>query len=229
MPEVLRFFKDYEVFIYLILGILAVWQLRKFILAWAELRSAAFGLEQESARRRLNWAVSTLVLILFLAVAEFGLVSVVVPNYPGTLPTPTLDLLATPTATLEGTQAVMEGGPATPAPTPLPLEADGCVPGQIEILSPEEGETVQEVVEIRGSADVANFGFYKFEVTSAQEINWQTIQAGDEPVQDDQLGFWDTTRFAPGEYILRLIVTDNQGEASAPCSVRLRVEAPPEE
>ncbi len=229
MPEVLRFFKDYQVFIYLILGILAVWQLRKFILAWAELRSAAFGLEQESARSRLNWAVSTLVVILFLAVAEFGLASVVAPNYPGTVPTPTLDLLATPTVTLEGTQVVLEEQPTTPAPTPLPLEADGCVPGQIEILSPEEGEAIRDRVEIRGSADIANFGFYKFEVTSAQEITWQTIQAGDEPVQDGELGFWDTTRFAPGEHILRLIVTDNQGEASAPCAVRVRVEAPSEE
>lgn len=228
MPEVLRFFKNYEVFIYLALGIMAVWQLRKFILAWADLRSAAFGLEQESARTRLNWSVSMLVVLFFLAVAEFGLVSVIVPSFPGTLPTPTLDLLATTTPTLEGTQEVLEGQPATPAPT-SPPEESGCIPGQVEILSPEGGETVQDVVEIRGSANIANFGFYKFEVSPTQESNWQTIQAGDLVVQEDQLGYWDTTRFTPGDYVLRLIVTDNQGEASAPCSVQVRVVAPTEE
>ena len=225
MADVLRFFKENEVFVYLILGILAVWQFRKFMLAWDELRSAAFGLERESARIHLNWAASMLVLVFLLAVAEFGVVSFIVPSVPeaSPLPTPTLDLLATPTTTLSpGQPAVL----VTLAPSTE--QENGCLPGQIEITSPQSGETVQDVVEIMGTADIPNFGFYKFEISAANAQSWLTIQAGDVVVQDDRLGYWDTTQLPVGDYALRLVVTDYQGYALPPCGLLVRVDAPSE-
>ncbi len=228
MADILHFFKNNEVFVYLILGILAIWQIRKFTLAWDELRSAAFGLERESARSRLSWAASMLVLVFILGVAEFGLVAFVAPAVPGASPllTPTIDLLATPTITLEIEQGA-EVVNATSAPT-LQSEDTRCIPGQIEILSPEAGETIQGVVEILGTADVPNFGFYKFEMANLNNPNWLTIQAGDVPTTEDRLGYWDTSRLPAGDYALRLIVTDNQGDALAPCTIQVRVEAPEE-
>ena len=103
MGEILQFFKENEVFIYLILGIFAVWQFRNFILAWGELRNAAFGLERQSAQSRLNWVATILIFMFILGVGEFVLVSFVVPTVPDASPliTPTLDLLASPTITLE--------------------------------------------------------------------------------------------------------------------------------
>ncbi|MBM3143480.1 MAG: hypothetical protein FJ010_00665 [Chloroflexi bacterium] len=230
MASVLRFFENNEIFIYLILGILAVWQIRKFTLGWDELRSAAFGLEQESARTRLNWAMSMLVLIFILAVAEFGLVSFVFPNIPEASPllTPTLDLLATPTITLEAAEQLIETGNTAPS-APIQAEDIGCIPRQVEITFPSNGETVRDVVEIYGTADIPNFGFYKFEMASVNDANWLTIQAGDVAKKDELLGYWDTSRLPVGDYALRLIVTDNQGNASEPCSVQVRVEAPSED
>ncbi len=230
MASVLQFFKDNEVYIYLILGILAVWQIRKFFLGWDELRSAAFGLEQESARARLNWATSMLVLIFILAVAEFGLVSFVLPNIPEISPllTPTLDLLATPTITLEATNQASEPENAAPSVS-IETQDVGCIPGQVEITAPSNGETVRDVVEIFGSADIPNFGFYKFEMASTDDANWLTVQAGDVPMNEDLLGYWDTSRLPTGDYALRLIVTDNQGIASEPCTIQVRVEAPTEQ
>lgn len=229
MAAVLEFFKNNEVFIYLILGILAVWQIRKFTLAWDELRSAAFGLEQESARARLNWATSMLVLIFLLGISEFGLVSFVIPNVPSASPilTPTLDLLATPTITLsaEGESSGAEN--AAPIAT-LPAEESGCIAGEIEITFPPNGETIRNVVEIYGTADIPNFGFYKFEMTPVNNINWLTVQAGDIATKEDRLGYWDTSRLPVGDYALRLVVTDNQGVALEPCTVQVRVEAPEE-
>lgn len=224
MAEVLRFFKNNEVFIYLILGILAVWQIGKFTKAWDDLRSAAFGLEQESARSRLNWATTMLVMIIILGIAEFGLVSFITPGIPGATPllTPTLDLLATATITLDPNQESDQVPNATPQPT-VQTEENSCRPGQLEITSPQTGETVQDVVEIFGTADITNFGFYKFEMAAINDTTWLTIQAGDVPVTNDLLGYWDTSRLASGEYILRLIITDNQGNSSAPCSVRVNV------
>jgi hypothetical protein len=64
--DILRFAKDWEVFIYLILGIFVVWQIRKFALAWGELRSAAFGLERESAQGNLNWSISMLIIVFLI-------------------------------------------------------------------------------------------------------------------------------------------------------------------
>ena len=229
MASVLEFFKNNEIFIYLILGILAVWQIRNFTVAWDELRSAAFGLEQESARARLNWATTMLVLVFLLGVAEFGLVSFVFPNIPGTDPllTPTIDLLATPTTTLVAADENSGTDNSAPAAT-LPAEVIGCIPGQIEITFPPNGETIRDVVEIYGTADIPNFGFYKFEMSPVNNINWLTVQAGDVPTKDDRLGYWDTTRLQVGDYALRLVVTDNQGNALEPCTVQVRVEAPEE-
>ena len=226
MGEILRFFKENEVFIYLILGGFAVWQIRNFILAWGELRNAAFGLERESAQSRLNWVATMLILVFMLGIGEFVVVSFVVPKVPDASPllTPTLDLLASPTVTLvPGSQAV-EITPAVAVETPT----NGCIPGQIDILSPQNGETVQDIVEIIGSADIPNFGFYKFEMAAISDTSWLTIQAGDTITREGRLGFWDTTRLSPGDYGLRLILTDNQGESSPPCTIQVRVDPPSE-
>src|SRR5512139_2765133 len=101
MDEALQFFRDYEIWIYVILGILALWQIRKFALAWEELRGAFFGLEREAAQSRVNSAATMIVILIIMAVAEFTIVTFVIPTLPGAnlLPTPTLDLLATPTTT----------------------------------------------------------------------------------------------------------------------------------
>ena len=103
MGEILRFFKENEVFIYLIIGIFLLWQVKQFGSAWRELRNSAFGLERQSAQSRLNQVTYSLLILFMLGIIEFVLVSFVVPNVPAASPliTPTLDLLATPTAVLE--------------------------------------------------------------------------------------------------------------------------------
>jgi len=65
-------------------------------------------------------------------------------------------------------------------------------------------------------------------MTTISDGNWLTVQAGDVATKEDRLGYWDTTRLPVGDYALRLIVTDNQGVASEPCAVQVRVEVPEE-
>ena len=224
MEEAMRFVRDNEILIYLVLGVIAAWFLRKFGLAWRELREAAFGLERETAQARLNWAASILVFLLILGVIEFALVSYVVPTIPGAAPlfTPTIDLLATPTVTLDPN---LPPGAATVIPEPtLPPGDSACIPGQLNISSPENGETIRGVVNIIGSANIQNFGFYKYETAPANDPTWLTIQAGNTTVDNDVLGPWDTTRLNPGDYYLRLVVTDNAGNSLPPCTIQVRVE-----
>ena len=200
MDEALRFFKVNEVWIYFLLGLGAVIYIRKFAMAWRELRGATFGLERDSAQSRLNQAASVLVLLIMMAVAEFVVVSFAAPLLPGTspLPTPTIDLLATPTTTMPAAGSDEEGIQSLPTPILLPtveLDTNSCVPGQLMISSPESDEVLSGEVEILGTADSADFGFYKLEVARRQEPLWLTIQAGREAVQDGVLvGNWDTSR-----------------------------------
>jgi hypothetical protein len=231
MEEALSFFRAFEVWIYLLLGLAGLIFIRRFIVAWQELRSAAFGLERESAQARLNQAASVLVLILTMAVSEFLLVYFVAPAMPGAMPllTPTLDLLATPTTTLaEATLLPGEPLSATQPAIPQLFSASDCVPGQIEITFPENGQEVSGVIQVVGTADIPTFGFYKFEIRRPDDPIWLTIQAGNTVVHDGNLGDWDTSQLTPGEYQLGLVVVDNQAQASPPCIVQLSVARPPE-
>ena len=232
MEEALGFFRAFEFWIYLLIGLGALFFIRKFVLAWQEIRDAAFGLERENAQARLNQSATMLVLLLSIAVSEFILVYFIAPTIPGTItqPTPTLNPLSTPTITLSATTPIAEGNVANQQPS-LTLEAvnSGCVPGQIKISYPLEGIEVSGVVEILGTADTPNFGFYKLEIKRPDETIWLTLQAGNEVVQDNKLGDWDTRRLTPGEYQLGLVVVDNQAQASSPCIVNLRVVRAPDE
>jgi hypothetical protein len=206
--------------------------MRRFILAWQELRGAAFGLERESAQSRLNGAASVLVLLLTLAVVQFILVSFVAPTIPGAipLPTPTLDLLATPSlaaAPITPQVGVLETSP-TPGPTGV-FATTGCIPEQVFLTSPQENQEVFGVVDVLGTANIPDFAFYKLEIKRPQENIWATLQAGNTLVQEGKLGVWDTRRLAPGEYELSLVVVNSAAATSPRCTVKVRVTLPPAE
>jgi hypothetical protein len=232
MEEAISFFRALETWIYAFLGVWGLITIRKFFLAWQELRGATFGLERESAQNNLNRSASILVLILTMIVSEFVLVSFIAPTMSGPvdLSTPTLDLLAAPTITLPA------GSTAAEAPDPseiAPLSEEmislsaSCIPGEIQIEIPKNGEEIRGVIPIVGSANTPNFGFYKFEIKKPDETTWLTIQAGNLPVVNGKLGDWDTSRLTPGEYQLALVVVDNQAKSSEPCIVQVRVSSPP--
>jgi hypothetical protein len=236
MVEAISFLRKYEVWIYMAAGAIAIWQVGKFILAWRELGKAAFGLERENSQYRLNTAAAFLVLMLLTVVGEFMVVSFVAPAVPGAIPIPTstLDLLATPsitlpppTPTLSGTEqaagTVQSQGTAQPAALP---EQSVCVTGQVMITDPKDGQEISDIVTLKGTASIPNFGFYKYEVARPGDPSWLTIGGGRNPVVNDKLGDWDTTTRVPGEYLLRLVVTDNAGNYLPACVIRVRI-APP--
>jgi hypothetical protein len=229
MEQVLQFFRTYELWIYIILGVLGLWQIRKFALAWEELRGAFFGMEREAAQSRVNSAATMVVIFIIMAVTEFTIVTFVAPTVPGAnpLPTTTLDLLATPTTTLP---APTQNPNATPGSTPTPGEvaaAEGCAPGQVNLTLPSNGDRISGSTKIRGSADIPNFGFYTLQIAHPGDTVWLPIQVGQQAVKNADLGTWDTSRLAPGAYMLELVVTDNVGKAMTPCAVQVTVEAVP--
>jgi hypothetical protein len=229
VEEAVRYFKDYEVWIYAGLGVIAIYALIRFILSWEELRRAAFGMERDMAQDRLNQAAVLLILLLTMAAAEFSLVTFIAPTMPGAnpLPSPTLDLLATPTVTILAPFGENPQVLETPLPSPTTLPGQGCTPDQVVITEPQDGSTVSGVVVVSGTADIPNFGFYKYEIARLSETAWLSINAGEQVVQNGVLGEWVTNVLPPGDYQLRLMVADNQGKFMPPCIIQVRVSAAP--
>lgn len=228
MEQALQFFKTFELWIYVFLGALIFWQIRRFAMAWEELRGSFFGMEREAAQAKVNSAATMVFLLIIMAVAEFTIVTFVVPTLPGANPlaTPGLNLLATPTITLPApTQDPDKTQAATPTPSELPA-AEGCTPTQINLSSPQNGERISGNVTIQGSAEVTNFGFYSLQIARPGDTIWLPIQVGQQPVKNDALATWDTSSLAPGEYLLKLVVTDNIGTELSPCTIQVTVEPP---
>lgn len=235
MSEVARFFQTYENVIYFILGVGMMVYGWRLWMAWQEMRAAIYGLERSSAQSRLRRSAIYIIVMLALGLAVFSLVTFVAPLVVTEIemPLPTANLFLEPTeaaATVSAEEAELAAlATATPLPT-VAVTTAGCIPGEVEITSPEPGEAVAGTVTVTGSANVPDFGFYKFEVASLEEELWLTIQAGRTAVIDgDLVKSWDTSLFAPGQYVIQLVVTDNNGDALEPCRVQVRIGSPPEE
>jgi hypothetical protein len=225
MEAVFRFLGSYEVLIYLLLAIGAMFTLRWLLQSWSEWREAIYGLEREFAQRRVAQSLAVLLLIIGLAFGELIVASFVIPSMPASvfLPTATLSLLLTPTGTISPEMATSLA--LTPVvASPQGQSVNGCLPGQLEITSPETGSEVSGIVTVVGTVDVPDFGFYKYEVAPQGTENWTTISAGREVIHDGDLAAWDTTEWSPGDYLLRLVAFDNRNQSYPPCIIPVRIK-----
>lgn len=226
MGAVYRFLAAYEGLIYILLALGGLFAFRWVWKSWREWRDSVFGLEREFAMRRFSRALTVSLLILALFFGELFLVSFVVPILPSS------DFLATPTMDIfEQTEKAFAGNTAgaltavSPIPGTISTSASGCVPGEIILTSPEPGQDISGTVTLVGTVDVDNFGFYKYEVSTQGSETWATISAGREIVKNSELGLWDTSTLTPGDYELRLLVIDNQGQSLPACVISVRVIA----
>jgi hypothetical protein len=136
------------------------------------------------------------------------------------IPTSTPDFISTPTGTLSPEMLTQF---ASQPLQPAAANTQGCVPGQVEFTSPKPGEEIKGTIDLIGTVNISNFGFYKYEVAPNGGSNWATISADRVTVMNNSLGRWDTTALTPGDYQLRLVVTDNQGNSLPPCVIPVRV------
>lgn len=230
MNSLLRFLSQYEYLFYILLiGMILIYS-RKTFLAWHEWSGSLFGLEKEHSQRKFNQGVTVLVFSVLSLVAVFIVNTFIVPAVPGVqqISTPTIDLAqssatdATPTQPAPTVEITAQGL----IPTLTSYLSRGCVPDQIDWTDPQNGDSISGKVELKGTVNIQDLGFYKYEYAPEGSETWTTIAAGSTKIVDEPLGgAWDTRSLVPGEYQLRLVVSDNQNVPLTPCIIQITINA----
>lgn len=230
MENLLRFLLNFEILFYFLLAIVLFIWVRKAISEWKKWKIALFGLEKEILQHQYIQSLTVCIVAGVLALCLFSINTFISPSVPGVqqLPTPTVDLTAHPTAETTSTpepRATSQGLVGTVEA----IFSQGCIPGQIDWTEPRSGDTISGVVVLKGTVKVVDLGFYKYEYSPSGDQNWTTIAAGNQAVENDALGgSWDTSNLTPGDYLLRLVVTDSENEPFSPCTIEIQIAAPAE-
>lgn len=225
MEDLLRFIANYEIGLYVIFGIIILINAKRLFDAWVDLRSANFGLEKEVAHKKIRSSITVIFLLLLFSISNFILVSVASIRVPGIsrVATPTIDLVATEGQAVDEPE-ITQITPDVPQQTQTAIAITGCIPNELEWISPFTGEEVSGSVELKGTVNIPNMGFYKYEYRSQGEEIWTPISAGNKPVIEDFFGgSWNTDQLEPGMYFLRLMVSDNQNNLLRPCEIEVKV------
>ena len=221
MIEIITFLSQYSTWIYLGLIVLFLVGVRNLISTLLERRVLVFGLEKDLTRQRINRIIAIMVLIALLLIGEFSLVTFLAPTVPSA--TQLLTQTINPLVTQQNSSVQNTSGTQVDNQSVFASLPENCIIGQVMILEPVSGQEIRGEVVIKGTADIPNFGFYKYEYTPMGKENWTTILAGRDPIIDGELGNWDTTELTSGDYRLRLVVFDNINSEYPACSITIQV------
>lgn len=219
MRELLAFLSKYEILLYVIIGLISIVYIRRFLSAWREARLAIFGLEKEMAAQRMRSNSTILVMMMGLILFVFIVTTFVNPMLPRveSLPTATVAVATSQPIALN----LGQSGDITPT-----VEVTGnqnCISGQLELIEPKNGSELSGTTTLKGVINVPDFGFYKYEYSQPGNNNWMIIAANGTINPEGTLGLWDTSLLTPGDYFLRLVVTDNRSNVIGLCVIGVKV------
>jgi len=226
MDAILRFLTDYEILFYVLLGAVILIYVRKVYLAWRDWSVALFGLEKEVAQRKINAGLSLVLFSTLLAIGLFVINTFVTPSVPGVfqVATPTVDMTAQPTISIE--TPTVESTTQGLIPTLSAFLNKGCVPGQVNWSYPLDGDSVSGPVELSGTVNIPNLGFYQIQYSPIDQDNWIPILAGREIINNDSFGSsWNSADLTPGDYKIRIVVKTNDDEQLPECEIKILVKA----
>ncbi|MRS05542.1 hypothetical protein EG832_20350 [bacterium] len=226
MDAILHFLTQYEILFYILLGAVILVYVRKVYLAWRDWSMALFGLEKEIAQRKINAGLSLVLVSTLLAIGLFVINTFVTPSVPGVfqVATPTVDLTAQPTLFIE--TPMVEATSQGLIPTLSAFLNKGCVPGQVNWSYPLDGDGVSGQVELSGTVNITNLGYFKIEYSPIDQDNWIPIMAGRQVVENAPFGsLWNSADLTPGDYRIRIVVFTNQQEKLPECEIKILVKA----
>jgi hypothetical protein len=243
MPTLIQLIDNYALYLYAICLLLLIPFLSEFQRARRD-RQSIFPLEKENATKRLRRALFGMALLGAIAGGIYYISSYVEPTVavvdetPTATPTtsilfatptnspapPTETPTVTPTVTRRPRPTPQE--PAEPTDTPTPqVAAPSCPNPGVRITSPGVNAVLSGTVEIRGSANLESFGYYKFEFQSLSTADeWHHVYTGEQPVTDGVLGHWNVDPLPDGVYLFQLVVVDATGNYPPPCQVQVTVQ-----
>ena len=222
MVTLLTLLQDYEMVVYYLAVMVSLWHTYYFVAAQVRISKSPFGLERELNQRRRNRAAAT---ILLLGAAVLGIHLAVRYGLPEAQRVERLRINAN-----AGNLPTI-----TPSPTPLVLfgvDVSGCdirINPHARLLVPQPGAAVKGKVTVRIVADIPDFAFYKIELGSPDEPDlWVPLYSNNETAPEDEPfeWVWDSARFLPGVYHMRLTVMKADLSYPLPCVVPLQVLAP---
>jgi len=247
MASFIRLIEQFAIVLYAACLVGVVWSIRSAWLAWRERSSTLYSLERETAAARIGRAVLSGLAFVGLGAAIFFVASFVAPTLPtdepptptppgplvtltptGTpVPTRTPETTATPEPSLNPT---LIGGattePPTRQPTSIPLPSAQCPDPRVQISAPGNRQVFSSSFQVYGTANIENFGFYKF-VVNGPATNFEERTTGEvvrTPVVNNYLGTLDLTILleAPGTYRFSLVAVDNVGNEAPHCTISLQ-------
>lgn len=230
---------EYQVWIYVIFGLLLLIYLSRLGSAWNEWRSTIFGLERESAQKKVNASLAMVSILLMLLLAEYIIVTRIIPKWPEVVQAPTpaggvdvpvdngrgengISVIISPTPS---DMIVRTGDEAVLIPTPaVGTQTSGCIPNELEWIEPVAGSQIDGVYSLIATVNVQDMAFFRYDYAPiADQTKWMAISAGNLPVIEGEIGVWSTTEVEDGDYILRLTVVDKFNKELTPCDVNVRV------
>lgn len=229
--------------LYVICGFLLFWNLRVFYTARNELRVAQFGLERELAERRGGRALTMVLFMLEIIITIWAISSIASPAWSEGLPGPTQTarptfITSTPAGggsfDIQNTGPTEISIPATFAPPSTPQGTigprdprGGCDTNTAWIEYPANGMYVFQVETILGTANIENFGKYRFEIRSLESSEFSLYPRDyDRPMVNGPLGELNPARLLPGEYRFRLVVFNTNNDVMARCEITIWITDP---
>jgi hypothetical protein len=110
----------------------------------------------------------------------------------------------------------------------LPVQPPACPNPSVQVTSPGMNQVVTGNFPVRGTANIADFQYYKVEVgpgANPQDQEWTVV--GDlhrTPVAGGVLETFNSDAYPVGTYALRLVVVDQTGNYPEPCRVVVNIQ-----
>lgn len=235
MKLLARLITQYALWIYILCAIGIVLYLRAALSARREGSQAIYTLERETAAKRVYRAAGMIMAITAVVVAVYVL------SHYVELPQPTTSPIQLSTQTPEEaetseSESSPTPGEAVPSPessptrrpqvtvvviptlvqeTPSPPPASaGCPHSNVQVSRPRPNEVVNQGVQVLGTANKEDFDRYEFKFQSRDfEDEWHWVETFRTPVENGDLGWWQTAHLPNGNYRLMLIVIDRMGNS----------------
>jgi len=231
---IIRLIARYALAIYILCAVGMVLYLRAALAARREGSQAIFSLEQETAAKRVYNSSAMVFVLLVIAVGVYALTNYEIPELdtspievPSTTPEPATPTRpaspgtpSEPTATVEPTATRRPRVTTVVLPTivqetpTLPVTPANCPHPNVQVRQPGQNQVVDAGIQVLGTANKEEFDRYEFKFQSRDfEDEWHWVETFRTPVENGELGLWQTSHLPNGNYRFMLIAIDRKGNS----------------